>query len=149
VEGPEGATRTATESTRTGIGTKPEKETVIEVTKEGEAPVREVISLLGAIDAMESVILVPDAGDKCPGGYFHCNTTAQCVPQRANCDGSVDCDDASDEFNCVNEVDAKYWDHLYRKQPFGKNDNLRIGECRKCHIADKNNQPIENIASCF
>nr|XP_016924234.1 relaxin receptor 2 [Drosophila suzukii] len=129
VEGPEGATRTATESTRTGIGTKPEKETVIEVTKEGEAPVREVISLLGAIDAMESVILVPDAGDKCPGGYFHCNTTAQCVPQRANCDGSVDCDDASDEFNCVNEVDAKYWDHLYRKQPFGKNDNLRIGEC--------------------
>lgn len=99
---------------------------------------REVISLLGIIDGAESDILVPDAADKCPGGYFHCNTTAQCVPQRANCDGSVDCDDASDEVNCVNEVDAKYWDHLYRKQPFGRHDNLRIGECRKCRF----NKPV-------
>jgi len=37
--------------------------------------VREVISLLGIIDGAESDILVPDADDKCPGGYFHCNTT--------------------------------------------------------------------------
>ncbi|XP_017065148.1 relaxin receptor 2 [Drosophila eugracilis] len=121
-EDAKGATRTTTETTRTGIGTKPETEHGAEA----EAPVREVISLLGDI---ESVILVPNSDDKCPGGYFHCNTTAQCVPQRANCDGSVDCDDASDEVNCVNEVDAKYWDHLYRKQPFGRHDNLRIGEC--------------------
>ncbi|XP_017052215.1 relaxin receptor 1 isoform X2 [Drosophila ficusphila] len=127
--GAEGATRTATETSRTGIGTKPETEMELVEAKETEAPVREVISLLGMSDAIESVILVPDADDKCPGGYFHCNTTAQCVPQRANCDGSVDCDDSSDEVNCVNEVDAKYWDHLYRKQPFGRHDNLRIGEC--------------------
>ncbi|XP_017012955.2 relaxin receptor 2 [Drosophila takahashii] len=116
------ATGTATESTRTGIGTKPETEMEVEA--------KEVISLLGAIDGIESVVLVPDSGDKCPGGYFHCNTTAQCVPQRANCDGTVDCDDRSDELNCVNEVDAKYWDHLYRKQTFGTNDDLRIGECQ-------------------
>nr|ADC34816.1 putative relaxin-like receptor [Drosophila melanogaster] len=126
-QGVESATRTAIEAIRTGIGTKPETE--IADATEAEAPVREVISLLGIIDGAESDILVPDADDKCPGGYFHCNTTAQCVPQRANCDGSVDCDDASDEVNCVNEVDAKYWDHLYRKQPFGRHDNLRIGEC--------------------
>ncbi|XP_039226917.1 relaxin receptor 2 isoform X3 [Drosophila yakuba] len=131
-QGAEGATRMANEAgIRKGIGTKPETELKAEVAdaKEAEAPVREVISLLGVIDGAESVILVPDSADKCPGGYFHCNTTAQCVPQRANCDGSVDCDDASDEVNCVNEVDAKYWDHLYRKQPFGRHDNLRIGEC--------------------
>ncbi|XP_002042897.2 relaxin receptor 2 [Drosophila sechellia] len=126
-QGVESATRTSNEAIRTGIGTKPETE-VADAT-EAEAAVREVISLLGVIDGAESVILVPDSADKCLGGYFHCNTTAQCVPQRANCDGSVDCDDASDEVNCVNEVDAKYWDHLYRKQPFGRHDNLRIGEC--------------------
>ncbi|XP_016980028.1 relaxin receptor 2 [Drosophila rhopaloa] len=129
--GAEGATRMATDATRTAMGTKPEteKETEMVVVKEPEAAVREVISLLGVGDAIESVIVAPDSGDKCPGGYFHCNTSAQCVPQRANCDGSVDCDDGSDEVNCVNEVDAKYWDHLYRKQPFGRHDDLRIGEC--------------------
>ncbi|KAH8415309.1 hypothetical protein KR222_002744, partial [Zaprionus bogoriensis] len=76
-------------------------------------------------------ILAPDERDNCPAGYFHCNTTAQCVPQRANCDGSVDCDDGSDEWNCVNDVDAKYWDHLFRKNPFGRQgmDDKPIGEC--------------------
>lgn len=80
---------------------------------------------------IDSAILSPDEQDNCPAGYFHCNTTAQCVPQRANCDGSVDCDDASDEWNCVNDVDAKYWDHLFRKNPFGRQgmDDKPIGEC--------------------
>jgi len=116
----------------------------------GEAPVREVISLLGAIDAMESVILVPDAGDKCPGGYFHCNTTAQCVPQRANCDGSVDCDDASDEFNCVNEVDAKYWDPNFRYRIFSPHSRNRLrfhvgaGNCDALSAIVKNDKCTDN-----
>lgn len=81
--------------------------------------------------SIDSAILPPDEQDNCPAGYFHCNTTAQCVPQRANCDGQVDCDDTSDEWNCVNEVDAKYWDHLFRKNPFGRQgmDDKPIGEC--------------------
>lgn len=80
---------------------------------------------------IDSAILSPDEQDNCPAGYFHCNTTAQCVPQRANCDGSVDCDDTSDEWNCVNDVDAKYWDHLFRKNPYGRQgmDDKPIGEC--------------------
>ncbi|EDV92315.1 GH24117 [Drosophila grimshawi] len=83
------------------------------------------------MDAIDSAILLPDEKDACPPGYFHCNTTAQCVPQRANCDGSVDCDDGSDEWNCVNEADAKYWDHLFRKNSFGRQgmDDKHIGDC--------------------
>ncbi|EDW78563.2 uncharacterized protein Dwil_GK16506 [Drosophila willistoni] len=78
---------------------------------------------------LQSAILMPDANNNCQSGYFHCNGTAQCVQQRANCDGEVDCDDGSDEWNCDNEVDAKYWDHLYRKQPFGRHDDIPIGKC--------------------
>ncbi|XP_034101380.2 relaxin receptor 2 isoform X1 [Drosophila albomicans] len=92
----------------------------------------ENVELVGAdADADADAILLPDEKDNCPAGYFHCNTTAQCVPQRANCDGSVDCDDGSDEWNCVNEVDAKYWDHLFRKNPFGRQgmDDKPIGDC--------------------
>ncbi|XP_030378868.1 relaxin receptor 2 [Scaptodrosophila lebanonensis] len=74
-------------------------------------------------------IVPPDERNNCPTGYFHCNSTDQCVPQRANCDGSVDCDDGSDEWNCDNEVDAKFWDHLFRKQPFGRHDEIPIGKC--------------------
>ncbi|XP_030567717.1 relaxin receptor 2 [Drosophila novamexicana] len=83
------------------------------------------------MDELDSGILLPDEKDNCPAGYFHCNTTAQCVPQRANCDGSVECDDRSDEWNCVNEVDAKYWDHLFRKSSFGRQgmDDKPIGVC--------------------
>ena len=83
------------------------------------------------LDAIDTGILLPDEEDNCPAGFFHCNTTAQCVPQRANCDGSVDCDDKSDEWNCVNNLEAKYWDHLFRKSPFGRQgmDDIPIGEC--------------------
>uniref|UniRef100_A0A1A9UUE8 LRRNT domain-containing protein n=1 Tax=Glossina austeni TaxID=7395 RepID=A0A1A9UUE8_GLOAU len=59
-------------------------------------------------------------------GYFQCNTTTQCVQQRLNCDGQADCDDASDEWNCVNDIDAKFWDHLFRKQPYGRHDDIPI-----------------------
>ncbi|KAM7350281.1 lutropin-choriogonadotropic hormone receptor-like [Cochliomyia hominivorax] len=75
------------------------------------------------------IILTDDPGASCPVGYFHCNTTLQCVQQRLNCDGSVDCDDASDEWNCVNDADDKFWDHLFRKQPYGRNDEIPIGTC--------------------
>ncbi|XP_037931749.1 relaxin receptor 1-like [Teleopsis dalmanni] len=77
----------------------------------------------------EATIVIPDEMDNCPIGFFHCNTSVQCVPQRLNCDGAVDCDDASDEWNCVNDVDAKFWDHLFRKQPFGRHDDVPIGTC--------------------
>lgn len=65
-------------------------------------------------------------------GYFHCNISAQCVPQRLNCDEKADCDDASDEWNCVNEVDAKFWDHFFRKQPYGRHDDVPVETCCKC-----------------
>ncbi|XP_017850092.1 relaxin receptor 2 [Drosophila busckii] len=83
------------------------------------------------MNAIDAEMLAPDEQDNCLAGYFHCNTTAQCVPQRANCDGSVDCDDASDESNCENALDAKYWDHLFRKNPFGRQgmDDIPIGKC--------------------
>lgn len=67
----------------------------------------------------------------CPIGYFQCNMTAQCVPQRLNCDGTADCDDSSDEWNCVNDVDAQFWDHLFRKQPYARHDDIPIGNCCK------------------
>ncbi|KPU75143.1 uncharacterized protein Dana_GF20961 [Drosophila ananassae] len=113
----------SSESTRTGIGT----ETSVLIDKKPakeEASSRKVISFI-----QDSIILAPDAMDKCLEGYFHCNSTAQCVPQRANCDGTVQCDDASDEKNCDNKADNNYWDHLFRKQFFGINDNITIGDC--------------------
>ncbi|XP_017148209.1 relaxin receptor 2 [Drosophila miranda] len=117
--------QSATEDrTRTGVGTGGGRKTDSSAGR-GSA----VISPLGSGDVAGAEILAPDAGDHCPAGYFHCNATAQCVPQRANCDGRVDCDDGSDEWDCMNEVDARYWDHLYRKQPFGRHDDIPIGEC--------------------
>ncbi|XP_046802016.1 relaxin receptor 1-like [Lucilia cuprina] len=78
----------------------------------------------------DDIIVLPDEPDAtCPMGYFHCNTTLQCVSQRLNCDGSADCDDASDEWNCVNDIDAIFWDHLFRKQPYGRHDDIPIGTC--------------------
>ncbi|XP_053951996.1 relaxin receptor 2 isoform X2 [Anastrepha ludens] len=78
---------------------------------------------------LADTIIAPDAMDNCPMGYFHCNTSAQCVPQRLNCDEKADCDDASDEWNCVNDVDAKFWDHFFRKQPYGRHDDVPVETC--------------------
>ncbi|XP_067635997.1 relaxin receptor 2 [Eurosta solidaginis] len=74
-------------------------------------------------------IIAPDAYNNCPMGYFHCNISTQCVPQRLNCDEKADCDDASDEWNCVNDVDAKFWDHFFRKQPYGRHDDVPVEKC--------------------
>lgn len=78
---------------------------------------------------LADAIIAPDGMDQCPMGYFHCNISAQCVPQRLNCDEKADCDDASDEWNCVNEVDAKFWDHFFRKQPYGRHDDVPVETC--------------------
>ncbi|XP_065365604.1 relaxin receptor 2 [Calliphora vicina] len=78
----------------------------------------------------DDILMLPDDSDAtCPMGYFQCNTTLQCLTQRLNCDGSADCDDASDEWNCVNDADAIFWDHLFRKQPYGRHDDIPIGTC--------------------
>ncbi|XP_073815038.1 leucine-rich repeat-containing G protein-coupled receptor 4 [Musca autumnalis] len=69
------------------------------------------------------------SNSSCPLGYFQCNATFQCVSQRLNCDGSVDCDDGSDEWNCVNDIDDMFWNHLFRKQPYGLNDDQEFGMC--------------------
>ncbi|KAH8374149.1 hypothetical protein KR200_000662, partial [Drosophila serrata] len=126
-----GVTRTTVETTRTAVVTPVETaEIPIERQQDADAAAREVISPLGvSVGLVDSVILVPDENDKCPQGYFHCNSSAECVPQRANCDGKVDCDDKSDELNCDNEVDAKYWDHLFRKNIFGAGDDKKLGDC--------------------
>lgn len=83
------------------------------------------------IEFAPDMIITPDALDNCPMGYFHCNNSAQCVPQRLNCDEKADCDDASDEWNCVNDVDAKFWDHFFRKQPYGRHDDVPVETCGK------------------
>ncbi|KAL9884339.1 uncharacterized protein ACN427_011218 [Glossina fuscipes fuscipes] len=94
--------------------------------------------IVGVTDALtfsssqdNTIVILPiDVLDAtCPMGYFQCNTTTQCVQQRLNCDGQADCDDASDEWNCVNDIDAKFWDHLFRKQPYGRHDDIPIGTC--------------------
>lgn len=85
-----------------------------------------------AVNEPADAIIAPDAMDQCPMGYFHCNISAQCVPQRLNCDDKADCDDASDEWNCVNDVDAKFWDHFFRKQPYGRHDDVPVETCCKC-----------------
>uniref|UniRef100_W8BE74 Relaxin receptor 2 n=1 Tax=Ceratitis capitata TaxID=7213 RepID=W8BE74_CERCA len=78
---------------------------------------------------LSDTIIPPDTMDQCPMGYFHCNISAQCVPQRLNCDEKADCDDASDEWNCVNDVDARFWDHFFRKQPYGRHDDVPVETC--------------------
>ncbi|XP_039961842.1 relaxin receptor 2 [Bactrocera tryoni] len=82
-----------------------------------------------AVNEPADAIIAPDVMDQCPMGYFHCNISAQCVPQRLNCDDKADCDDASDEWNCVNDVDAKFWDHFFRKQPYGRHDDVPVETC--------------------
>lgn len=36
----------------------------------------------------------------CGIGCFSCNNTDECIPQRKNCDGMVDCSNGFDEWNC-------------------------------------------------
>ncbi|KAH8289847.1 hypothetical protein KR054_011873, partial [Drosophila jambulina] len=122
-----GVTRTTAETTPVEASEIPvERQQDVEAIAPPPPPLLGVSVSVGLV---ESVVLAPDKDDKCPQGYFHCNSSAQCVPQRANCDGSVDCDDKSDELNCDNEVDAKYWDHLFRKNIFGAGDDKKLGDC--------------------
>lgn len=90
-----------------------------------------VIIVDGRGEVDDILQLTPEVGGVCPVGYFQCNMTAQCVPQRLNCDGTANCDDASDEWDCVNDVDAHFWDHLFRKQPYARHDDIPIGNCCK------------------
>lgn len=93
-------------------------------------PIPRAIGIVGR--GVEEILqLTPEVEGGCPIGYFQCNMTAQCVPQRLNCDGTADCDDASDEWDCVNDVDAHFWDHLFRKQPYARHDDIPIGNCCK------------------
>ncbi|XP_018782852.1 PREDICTED: relaxin receptor 1 isoform X2 [Bactrocera latifrons] len=87
------------------------------------------LAAAAAANEPADTIIAPDVMDQCPMGYFHCNISAQCVPQRLNCDDKADCDDASDEWNCVNDVDAKFWDHFFRKQPYGRHDDVPVETC--------------------
>lgn len=86
---------------------------------------------ISSLNFDEEDILTLSESSACPIGYFHCNTTEQCVPQRFNCDGIADCDDASDEWDCDNYIDDLYWNHLFRKQPYGRYDEIPLGICGK------------------
>ncbi|XP_058983957.1 relaxin receptor 2 [Musca domestica] len=87
--------------------------------------------LMGQHFEMDDILVLKgdELNSSCPLGYFQCNATFQCVSQRLNCDGCVDCDDGSDEWNCVNDIDDIYWNHLFRKQPYGLNDGVEFGRC--------------------
>lgn len=83
---------------------------------------------------------------RCELGCFSCNGTDQCVPQRKNCDGTVDCDNGFDENKCGkhesnkilhcliffykkgDEVGDEYWNHLYRKTPSAEIDTKVCGK---------------------
>lgn len=45
---------------------------------------------------------IEDECATCGIGCFSCNETdaSVCIPQRKNCDGTVDCDNGFDETNC-------------------------------------------------
>jgi Low-density lipoprotein receptor domain class A len=51
-------------------------------------------------DAMLREVVFISLESRCSSTQFHCVNSYQCVPLCARCDGSYNCWDYSDEFNC-------------------------------------------------
>lgn len=59
-----------------------------------------VAQMLSYSPEMGSKEMILDECTGCGIGCFSCNNTDECIPQRKNCDGMVDCSNGFDEWNC-------------------------------------------------
>lgn len=55
--------------------------------------------------------------NRCPEGEFPCNGSNTCVEQRKNCDGTPDCEDGSDEWECKDSNRNELYNSMFRKRP--------------------------------